>query len=72
MKYIFLKDKCRRILYFYYERKKKFLLSIFQDLSLPAEFRFFAYKTLIKIPRNASITRFRNRCVLTNRSRGIY
>lgn len=38
---------------------------------LPDELRRRAAKDLTELPRNASITRIRNRCVLTGRARGV-
>jgi small subunit ribosomal protein S14 len=72
MKYLMLKDKRRRVLFSFFERRKVFLKSLIKDLRLPEKFRIFAYKQLIELPRDTSITRVRNRCALTNRPRGIY
>lgn len=72
MKYLLLKDRRRRILYYYYENARVVLQSIVQNLSLSSIIRIEAYRTLISLPRDSSITRFRNRCTLTGRSRGIY
>lgn len=72
MKYLLLKDRRRRILYYYYESSRNVLQSIVQNLSLSTIIRIEAYRTLITRPRDSSIARLRNRCTLTNRSRGIY
>lgn len=43
-----------------------------RDRSAPAEARFAAQLKLAKLPRNSSLTRVRNRCALSGRSRGYY
>lgn len=72
MKYIILKDRRRRIMFNLYERTRNVLLAIVQNLSLSSLIRREAYRGLIYLPRESSITRRRNRCTLTGRSRGIY
>lgn len=72
MKYLLLKDRRRRTLFSLYERSRKILLAVIQNLSLSSIIRLEAYRTLINLPRDSSITRIRNRCTLTGRARGIY
>jgi ribosomal protein S14 len=72
MKYHILKDRRHRIIYFYYERRRKVLLSLVHNLMLTSKIRLNAYRALINIPRQSSITQRRNRCTLTGRSRAIY
>jgi ribosomal protein S14 len=72
MKYLILKDRRRRILYSLYERRHNVLLSLVQNISLSPKLRTEAYIALINLPRESSITRLRNRCTLTGRSRAIY
>lgn len=72
MKHLLVKDKKRRILYFIFEKRHVFLKSIIQNLSLPKVFRVQAYKQLLILPRDSSISRLRNRCIYTSRPRGIY
>ena len=72
MKYLLLKDKRRRILFSLYEKKRKFLYSIYQNLMMPKQIRLRAYSYLLFLSRDSSITRIKNRCVLTNRPRSIY
>lgn len=72
MKYALIKDKKRRILYAFFEKRRMFLKAIIQNKKLPKVLRLMSYRELILLPRDASITRLRNRCVLTNRPRGIY
>ena len=72
MKYLLLKDRRRRVRYHYYENSRNVLQSIVQNLSLSTIIRIEAYRTLIGLPRDSSVTRLRNRCTLTGRARGIY
>lgn len=69
---MFLKDKKRRLLFSFFEKRRKVLKALYENLNLPVEFRYYVYKQFLFIPRNSSITRIRNRCILTNRPRGIY
>lgn len=72
MKVLLTKDKNRRNQYLLFEKKKIILKYILNNLNLPKNIRFSIYKRLLELPKDASITRLRNRCVLTNRSRGVY
>lgn len=72
MKFLYLKNKRNRILYATFEKKKILLKALFHNLKWNMPFRTIAYKYFISLPKNASITRLKNRCVLTNRSRSIY
>jgi ribosomal protein S14 len=72
MKYILLKDQRRRNLTARFEFRRKWLRALYEDLSLPFDFRSYIYKELFTLPKDSSLTRLRNRCVLTNRPRGIY
>jgi len=72
MKYLLLKDRRRRIIFAHYESQRNVLFSLIQNHKLPAMIRALAYYSIINCPRDSSITRIRNRCTLTGRSRGIY
>jgi ribosomal protein S14 len=72
MKYIILKDRRRRIMYYYYENSRNVIRSIIQNMKISTLVRREAYRCLMLIPRDSSITRLRNRCTLTGRARGIY
>ncbi|RZJ55640.1 MAG: 30S ribosomal protein S14 [Flavobacterium sp.] len=72
MKYIFLKDMRRRMLFDSFEKRKVFLKSLVEDLRLSKSLRVYAYKELLQLPKDSSLTRIRNRCVLTNRPRAVY
>lgn len=71
MKYRLLKDRRRRILHSLFERRRNVLRSIVENVNLAPRLRGQAYRALVQIPRDASSTRRRNRCVLTNRPRAI-
>jgi len=72
MKYLLLKDRRRRVLFYSYEQKRRVLRSLYEDLDLAPEFRQYVYNYLRDLPRDSSSTRYRNRCALTNRPRGVY
>ncbi len=72
MKYLILKDRRRRILYALYERRRNVLLSLVQNITVASTIRAQAYRALLLLPRDSSVTRVRNRCTLTGRSRAIY
>jgi len=72
MKYLLIKDKRRRIFFDFFEKRRKILLALYQDLRLSERTRLYAYSLLTKIPRDSSITRLRTRCTLTNRPRAVY
>lgn len=71
MKYIILKDRRRRILYSLFERRRAVFRSIIENRALPSRLRIQAYRALVSLPRDSSVTRVRNRCVVTGRSRAI-
>lgn len=48
------------------------LKKMIMDKSLPLEERFAAQLKLNKLPRNSSQSRYRNRCEITGRPRGVY
>ena len=72
MKSAYIADMRRRALCQYFERKRLILRSLRDNVRLSPLFRLYALKSLRTLPRDASITRVRNRCVLTSRSRSIY
>lgn len=72
MKYLAWKDKKRRVLYASYEEGRVFLRAIIKNMLLVGKLRIAAYKSFFLFPRDASITRIKNRCNYTNRGRGIY
>jgi small subunit ribosomal protein S14 len=70
MKHLLEKDKKRRKLVNNYELKRFALKSILMNCNLPVTFRWKAGLKLSELPKDSSKVRLRNRCVLTNRSRG--
>lgn len=72
MQSLLYKDRRNRILYALYERRRNVLFSLIQNISLTLLQRTKIYNELLSLPRESSITRLRNRCSLTGRSRAIY
>ncbi len=72
MKVLKTKDSNRRTLYYIFEEKKKYLLSIINNLELPLKLRKKAFNILTQFSKDISISRIRNRCILTNRPRAVY
>ena len=66
------RDNKRRRLAKRYDAKRRRLKAIIKDQAKPEEDRFEAALKLAEIPRNASKTRIRNRCLVTGRPRGFY
>lgn len=71
-KHVLAKDKKKRNLYKKYELKKKILKSIVLNRNVYIEKKNKVQELVNKIPKNASITRIRNRCIVTGRGRGVY
>lgn len=72
MKYALLKDKKKRFLHSFLEKDKQIYKAIYQNCNFSKKLRIGVFKNIIQnFPRDCSITRFRNRCILTNRPRGI-
>ena len=55
-----------------YAEKRKDLHKIITDSSVSEDERYKAQQQLQKLPRDSSPVRFRNRCSLTGRPRGVY
>ena len=66
------RDNNRRQIYKREELKRKGLKFTITNLSLSATLRLASTQRLQGLSRNGSITRVRNRCVLTGRGRGVY
>lgn len=66
------RDLKRRRLSGVFDGRRDRLKAVINDRSLPDEERFQAVLKLAELPRNASKTRIRNRCLVTGRSRGFY
>ena len=72
MKILYTKDKNRRCFYFFLEKKKIILNYIINNLKLSKDIREQAYIQLRNISSVSTITKIKNRCVLSNRSRSVY
>ena len=72
MKILYTKDKNRRSFYFFLEKKKIILNYIINNLKLSKDIREQAYIQLRNISSVSTITKIKNRCVLSNRSRSVY
>ncbi len=55
-----------------HDARRSRLKALIKDQSKPAEDRFTAVLKLAELPRNSSKTRFRNRCLVSGRARGVY
>jgi small subunit ribosomal protein S14 len=64
-------NKRQRLAKQYAARREK-LKKAALDENLPLEERFAARLKLAQLPRNSSPTRYRNRCELSGRPRGVY
>jgi small subunit ribosomal protein S14 len=64
-------DRRRKLEKLYRQRRQE-LKRQTKDLKLSQELRQFAVFELAALPRDASPTRLRNRCILTGRPRGYY
>lgn len=71
MKYLGLKDQKRRKQFFEYEKIRIILKYLLQKENLSVKDRILITKNLESLPKDSSITRLRNRCVITNRGRGV-
>ncbi|XP_047085938.1 succinate dehydrogenase [ubiquinone] iron-sulfur subunit 1, mitochondrial isoform X1 [Lolium rigidum] len=67
-----LRDHKRRLLAAKYELRGKLYKSVCRDPDLPSDMREKFRDKLSKLPRNSNMTRLRNRCIFTGRSRGVY
>jgi ribosomal protein S14 len=72
MNHLIQKDKYRRTLHKKQEMKRLQYKSIIENRSLPAKIRGKYIKKLNKLPRDGSLVRIRNRCILTGRARAVY
>lgn len=71
MKVLLLKDKKRRKLFEVYEGKKLIFKYLVANNNLNFNIRKDAYYNLILCPLNSSLVRIRNRCLISNRARGV-
>lgn len=69
---LYIQDKKRRILFKQYETTRAQLKAIAYNDTISEDIRLHAFVALNRLPKNSSITRLRNRCVLTGRPRAVY
>ena len=67
-----IRDHARRLIMAKYEIKRTQYKAIWQDINLPNSIRYSSFFKLSQINRNSSLTRIRNRCVITGRARSVY
>lgn len=72
MKVLLTKDKNRRNQYLLFEKKRRILKSIINNLEIPKSLRYAIYKKLINLPTNTSKLKIKQRCVISNRSKAVY
>lgn len=65
------KDFLRRKHFFFSESNRLFFQALACNKILPLRFRLSFFSALHSLPRNTSITRLRNRCLITGRGRGV-
>ena len=65
-------DNLKRKLYLKNEESRSIFKYITNNSTLPYSLRKEAFLQLINFPKNSSISKIRNRCILTGRSKGIY
>ena len=62
----------QRYLFKHFEKKRLILKSIINNTSIKKDIRFKIQQRYFSFSNNSSLTRIKNRCVLTGRSRSIY
>lgn len=67
-----LRDEHRKALVKKHAKRRSELKAKIVNMNLPEEERQAAQAALQKMPRNASRSRIRNRCLVTGRPRGFY
>ncbi|MBB21242.1 MAG: 30S ribosomal protein S14 [Rickettsiales bacterium] len=72
MKKAIYKDIKLRKLFRRFEVRRRLLLGLINDMSIPLEKRLEFVSQLNRLPRNSSKVRTHNRCVLTGRSKSVH
>jgi len=72
MKSVLEKDKKRRKLFKKYEIRKKIMKSILSSDNLKLSEKNFLNFLLKKYPKNSSLVRIRNRCIITGRPNAVF
>jgi len=70
--YLINKDKYRRDLYNKYNKIRILYKFLQQNSKLTNSQRLHYSRALTFLPRNSSISRIKNRCILTGRGRSVY
>jgi len=66
------KNNKRRVMVDRYAERRAELVKVIKDPKASYEDKREAYQKIAKMPRDASATRYRNRCGVTGRPRGYY
>jgi len=66
------KNNKRKVLVDRYAERRAELIKIIKDPEAMYEDKREAYATIAKMPRDASATRYRNRCAVSGRPRGYF
>mgnify|MGYP003149526154 CR=1 FL=1 len=72
MKSVLERDKKRRLLFKKFEIRRLILKSLLVEQNLESHEKNFIRYLLSKIPKDSSLTRIRNRCIVTGRGRGVF
>lgn len=72
MKSLYIKDKNRRLKFQLVEKKKLILKYIFNNLTMSEDVRKTAFLEFLSLSKDNSITKIKNRCIITNRAKSIY
>jgi small subunit ribosomal protein S14 len=72
MKHLIVKDQRRRRKVFQFEFKQKCYRFLKNNHFLNYKKRWFFNKSLDRLPKDCSIVRISNRCVITGRGRSVY
>jgi small subunit ribosomal protein S14 len=70
-KYLNLKDKIRRNKFSHFENERLRLKSLIYNRKLQKQIRWLYSIKLSSLPKDASQTRIKNRCLITNRGQSI-
>lgn len=71
MKKSIAKDKKKRGLYLKYEKERMILKSLSRNTNIDLIVRNKASQSLAYLPKDSSIVRVRNRCIITGRGRAV-
>ncbi len=66
------KNQKRKIIADRYQARRAELIAVIKDPDASYEAKREAYQAIAKMPRDASRTRYRNRCQVTGRPRGYF